>query len=159
MKGRFCPLVNSSQGDVIMLRKAIPAVLVVALAVTGQARENCTLITLKDDYKRASIVLLGEALTNDAGGARFRVIRAWKGNPGSVIVFDDAEYQRRFQAGQTVLVFAYERGGVPYLHDCSHTNPVTAAFVEQEIRTLNSRSRWWNCPISSMSMRRRPGAP
>ena len=142
----------------IKLRQAALFVLVV-VATTSDGRNTCTLITLKDDFKRASLVLLGKALPSDPGTTRFRTIRAWKGSPEPEVVLDAVQFQRRFEPGQTVLVFAYERGDGWYLHDCSHTNPVAAAFVEREIRTLDSRSRWWNCPISSFSLRRRPGAP
>jgi len=42
-----------------------------------EARESCTLITLKNDYKGASVVFLGESIGGEPGTARFRVIQAW----------------------------------------------------------------------------------
>lgn len=142
------------------LRTAVGvAVVVLTVVSTSEARESCTVITLKDDYKRASFVLLGEVLPREGGVGRYKVIRAWKGDPPPEISFATQDFQRQFEAGQRVLVFGYrDAAGVPYLHDCSHTNPVGAGFVEREMRTLSARSRWWDCPISSF-FRRRPNAP
>jgi hypothetical protein len=138
----------------------IVAVVFAALASPVVARESCTRVSLKDDYKRAAIVMLGEALPSQPGEARFRLIRAWKGDPHSEVVFDAAQLERRFVPGQKVLVFGYVRAGaVPYVHDCSHTNPLTAAFVHQAVQTISSRSAWWNCPLSSFTLRGRADAP
>lgn len=142
------------------LRTAVGvAAVALTLGSTSYARETCMVITLKDDYRRASFVLLGEVLPRDGGIGRYKVIRAWKGDPPPEVSFATKQFQRQFEPGQTVLVFAYrDAAGVPYLHDCSHTNPVTSAYVEQQVRTLSSRSRWWDCPISSF-LRPTPKAP
>lgn len=140
-------------------RRAILTAALLLIWTSGvAARQSCTVITLKDDFKRASVVFLGEAYSTQQG--QFRVIKVWKGSLPPAIGLETAEYQSSFKSGVRYLVFGYEHpNGVLYLHDCSHTKPVIAAFVEKEISTIEKRHRWWKSPLSSLSWRHRPGKP
>jgi hypothetical protein len=132
--------------------------MLVPVATRSHARESCTVISLKDDYKRATAVFVGESLRSNTGTAHFRVIQTLKGQVGPEVILDSTQFQR-FLPGLTYLVFSYSNGAGPaYIHDCSHTNPVNHPFA-REVQVISRRSRWWNCPISSLPWRRRPGVP
>jgi len=134
-------------------------VVVLLMATAAHGRDHCTITSLKDDFKRASVVFLGESRMSDGSKAHFKVAETFKGRVGDQVEVEVTQFQR-FVPSQTYIVFAFrDPSGRLYLHDCSHTNPVTSAFVERQVRTVRSRQRWWRWPVSSFAFRPRQAAP
>lgn len=118
------------------------------------ACDTCVVESLKHGYKRASAVFVAEAISTSPEGARLRVIESFKGADSGVVVVSNygagCPYPG-FVIGTRYFVFAERTAAGLAVSQCSHTNPITAPFVEREVVTTRARHRWWNSRLSGRS--------
>ena len=140
---------------------AVRLALVLAFAFDAGAC-LCDFTSLKSDYKTAAAVFIATTATNEGGAIQLHVERTWKGpyKPGDVmpaLLPTGESCDFNFRDARTYLVFAFDES--PHEHyrvlECTHTGNVADERVQQSIKEIQRKHRWWDNPLSSIGWRGR----